>query len=117
LLVTLVSEKVRAAAPGGWQSLTAGELTAQWWEWLYGLPVSQSPAVDDAGANAFNGQPFSGVLFLAGTYITDQASNGDITGAVMRKISVKQGTALFGRVRDLRLADGFCFNQGRAPSV
>jgi hypothetical protein len=70
-----VSPKAYAAT--GWQKLTQAELTVIWWEWLYSIPASQSPAFDDSGANAYNGQPFSDLLLLAGTR-TSTTVGGDV---------------------------------------
>jgi hypothetical protein len=94
LSVTSVFDKARAAAPGGWQSLTETELTAVWWQWALGIPASTSPLFDSTGANAYVNQPFSGLLFLAGTFAV-QELNDDVVGIVTRDITVIQGTALF----------------------
>jgi hypothetical protein len=64
-------------------------LTAQWWQWIYGLPVSENPNVDPTGANAYNGQPNKKVFFLAGTFQS---------GTFERRITVPKGTPLFGPV-------------------
>jgi hypothetical protein len=73
-----------------WQKLTQSQLTAVWWQWALGIPASGNPLIDDTGAKAFNGQPYSDLLFLAGTLIT---TNG--AGTATRSITVKHGTALF----------------------
>jgi hypothetical protein len=91
-VVTPLSQKTYAAT--GWQKLTQAELTVIWWQWLYSIPASQSPAIDDTGANAYNGQPYSDLLFLAGTLSSIEVS-GDVLGIATRSISVKEGTALF----------------------
>jgi hypothetical protein len=75
----------KAYAAPGWQKLTQAELTVVWWQWLYSIPASENPLLDDTGADAYNGQPYSDLLFLAGS----------ASGTVTRNISVKQGTALF----------------------
>ena len=77
-----------------WQNLTESQLSAVWWQWLYSVPASKSPAIDTSGANAYNGQPYSSLLFLAGTYtVIPQGDN--VLGQVTRSITVKQGTAFF----------------------
>jgi hypothetical protein len=91
-VITPPSEKAYAA--NSWQKLSQAELTVIWWQWLYSIPASQSPALDDTGANAYNGQPFSDLLFLTGTLSSTEV-NGDVLGIATRSVSVKQGTALF----------------------
>jgi hypothetical protein len=80
--------------------------TVIWWQWLYSIPASQSPAIDDTGANAYNGQPYSDLLFLAGTLSSIEVS-GDLLGIATRSISVKEGTALFFRSLTLRQTTSF----------
>jgi len=96
-----LSQKAYAAT--GWQKLTESELTVIWWQWLYSIPAStdpainKSPVIDDTGANAYNGQPYSDLLFLAGTYVYTGAPppSGNVLGTATRSISMKPGTALF----------------------
>jgi hypothetical protein len=78
-----------------WQNLTQAQLTAVWWKWVLGIPVSDSPLFDKTGAKAYSGQPYSDLLFLGGTFTVTQLQNGDVVGEVTRSISVKQGTAFF----------------------
>jgi len=84
-----------------WQNLTPSQLTAVWWEWVLGIPVSDSPLFDATGANAASSQPYysaqgnGDLFFLAGTVTVNELANGDVLGAVMRSISVPQGTAFF----------------------
>jgi hypothetical protein len=66
------------------------ELTADWWQWVYGLPVSENPLFDETGANAANGQPEKKVFFLAGVI--------NVSNTVERTVTVPAGTALFGPV-------------------
>ena len=87
-----LSQKAYAAT--GWQKLSQSELTVIWWQWTYSVPASQNPALDDTGANAYNGQPYSDLLFLTGTLSSTEVS-GDVLGHATRSINVKQGTALF----------------------
>src|SRR6516165_2343878 len=77
LVITPPSEKAYAA--NSWQKLSQAELTVIWWQWLYSIPASQSPALDDTGANAYNGQPYSDLLFLTGTLTSTEVS-GDVLG-------------------------------------
>ncbi|MGZ4981963.1 MAG: hypothetical protein ACXWAB_11005 [Methylobacter sp.] len=93
---TPLSQKAHAASTQTpWQNLTQSQLTAAWWQWLYSVPASQSPAIDPTGVNAYNGQPYSSLLFLPGTFVVQQLATGDVVGKVTRTIDVKQGTALF----------------------
>jgi len=78
-----------------WQNLTPSKLTAVWWQWVMSVPVTNSPLYDETGSNAYNGQPYSNLLFLAGTFSVSELQGGDILGKVTRSISVKQGTAFF----------------------
>jgi len=66
-----------------------------WWQWALGVQVSQSPLFDQTGVNAYNGQPYSDLLFLGGTFIVTQAQNGDVLGQATRSIAIRRGTALF----------------------
>jgi hypothetical protein len=67
---------------------TPSKLTATWWQWILSIPVSQNPAFDDTGANAFIGQPFAdeGLIFLCGSFISSDVNRG---------ITVPAGTAFF----------------------
>jgi hypothetical protein len=48
-------------------SLTYGDWTARWWQWLFSIPEDRNPAADVTGENCDEGQ--SGpVWFLAGTF-------------------------------------------------
>jgi hypothetical protein len=78
-----------------WQNLTQSQLTAVWWQWAFSVPVSVSPLFDDTGVKAYNGQPYSDLLFLGGTFTVTELQNGTVIGEVTRSISVKQGTAFF----------------------
>jgi hypothetical protein len=107
-----------------WENQTQAQLSAVWWQWLYSVPASKSPAIDTSGANAYNGQPYSSLLFLAGTF-TVIPQNGNVLGQVTRSIAVKEGTALFfpllnneydnvGCRPNLGMAPGLCLN-GQTP--
>jgi hypothetical protein len=84
----------KAWAATGWQKLTQADLTVIWWQWLYSIPASQSPVLDDTGLNANSNQPYSDLLFLAGT-LSSITINDDVFGIATRLIKVKAGTALF----------------------
>jgi hypothetical protein len=78
-----------------WQNLTPSQLTAVWWQWAFSVPKTNSPLYEDIGSDAYNGQPYSNLLFLAGTFSVAELQNGDTLGKVTRSISVKQGIAFF----------------------
>ncbi len=106
-----------------WQNLTPSKLSAVHWQWLFSVPASQSPVNDPTGHNAFNGQPYSDLVFLAGTFAVQQLINGDVLGQVTRAISVKQGTALFYPLLDAEVDNvcarpnlgGNCFGKKKFP--
>ena len=108
-----------------WQNLTPSQLTAVWWQWAFSIPESSSPLFDDTGARAHNGQPYSDLLFLCGTFSITNLQNGDVIGEVTRSISVKQGTALFFPLINSELDNvcgtphlgGNCFNVPQFPQV
>src|ERR1700747_1536443 len=64
----IAASSQNAYAATGWQKLTQDELTVVGWQWLLGIPASENPVLDDTGANAYSGQPYSDLLFLAGTF-------------------------------------------------
>ena len=66
-----------------------------WWQWAFSIPVSDSPLFDDTGADAYNGQSYSDLLFLCGTFSVIPLPNGIVIGEVTRSISVKRGTTFF----------------------
>ena len=78
-----------------WQNLTPSKLTAVWWQWVFSVPVTSSPLYDETGDNAYSRQPYSNLLFLAGTFSIQQLEDGDLKGEVTRSITVKQGIAFF----------------------
>jgi hypothetical protein len=82
------------------------ELTAMWWQWVAGIPASQSPLLDATGEFAGVGQPYKGskVFFLAGV-------NG--SGSAERSINVPQGTALFFPLVNVFFIDSI--GRGRDP--
>jgi hypothetical protein len=67
----------------------APELTAEWWQWAYSIPVPQNPLFDETGDLADTAQPYKGskVFFLVGVINT--------SGEAERIITVPQGTAFF----------------------
>jgi hypothetical protein len=107
-----------------WQNLSPSKLTAVWWQWLFSVPASESPVYDETGAHAYNGQPYTGLLFLAGTFTTT-SSGDDVLGEVTRAITVKEGTALFFPVLNSEIDNvcgkprlgGNCFGLDPFPNV
>jgi hypothetical protein len=73
------------------------DLSAQWWQWALGQPVTNNPAttnplLDTTGVAAHNGQPQQGnVFFLAGLI---SLSSGLVAKAE-RTITIPTGTRLF----------------------
>jgi hypothetical protein len=63
------------------------ELTADWWRWVFSLPVSVNPLFDDTGANAAVAQPENKVFFLVGVI--------NVSGTAERTITVPAGQGLF----------------------
>jgi hypothetical protein len=55
------------AFAAGPQEQSVKELSAEWWQWVYSIPLSVNPAFDDSGANCVVGQR-GDVWFLAGTF-------------------------------------------------
>jgi hypothetical protein len=95
-LISLVPHLGRAQSPQSpWRNLSLAQLSAVWWQWAFSSPVSLNPFFDDTGAHAYSGQPYSDLLFLAGTFVVNGTGSGDVVGESTRSITVKQGTALF----------------------
>lgn len=67
-----------------------GQTTADWWQWVFRLPVNQNPLFDETGAKAANGQPNPRMFYLVGV-----PPGAD---SVSRSITVRHGKALFGAV-------------------
>jgi hypothetical protein len=86
-LLGIVPAGHRATAEA--QTRNEGELTAQWWQWVLGIPASENPLLDETGEDAGVGQPYKGnkVFFLCGVF--------NATGTAERSITVPQGTAFF----------------------
>jgi hypothetical protein len=69
-----------------------GQLTAEWWQWVYKQPVATNPLFDLTGDRAANGQengsgPAGKYFFLAGVF--------NVSGIADRTITVPAGQALF----------------------
>ena len=64
--------------------------TAEWWQWIYGLPVSDNPVFDETGAQADTAQPNPKAFYLVGV-IND-------SNTASRSITIPPGTPLFGPV-------------------
>lgn len=75
----------KANGPGRNVSL----LTAQWWQWVLGIPAPQNPLLDETGEFAGEDQPYKGnkVFFLVGVF--------NESGQAERSITVPQGTSFF----------------------
>jgi hypothetical protein len=91
LIFSPTAGNVRGDAPSE-QDLS--DLTVLWWQWIYSVPLSESPGFDPSGANAFENQPFDDLIFLAGTF-TQQNVGNDVHGTATRRITVDSGTAFF----------------------
>jgi hypothetical protein len=87
--------------------------------------VSTSPLFDNTGANAHNGQPYSDLIFLGGTFSVTDLQNGGVLGQVTRSITLKPGTALFFPLLNSEFDNtcgrpnlgGNCFGLQRFPAV
>src|SRR5690349_12936201 len=66
--------------------LKTKDWAAQYWQWAYGVPESDSPLYEDVGTAAAVGQR-GPVWFLAGAY--------NDTGTVTRTVVVPEGVSLF----------------------
>jgi hypothetical protein len=81
--------------------MSYGQWSAAWWQWALGIPTGQHPILDPTGAFCHVGQPFSHVLFLAGSF----------GGTVTRSCTVPAGTALF-----FPVANVACWRPGDAET-
>jgi hypothetical protein len=93
----LLAQPVQAQGGGG-PSLVVpinsqyAELSARWWQWVFGQTVSTHPLFDTTGQFAPNGQPENGdVFFLAGLISPNQGLQASVT----RTITIPTGTRLF----------------------
>ncbi|MGH6637179.1 MAG: hypothetical protein ACREXN_01345 [Polaromonas sp.] len=66
-------------------SASSTQLSAEWWQWVLSIPVSDNPLLDDTGAKCVVGQR-GATWFLAGNF-----SGGTTT----RTCAVPEGTVLF----------------------
>jgi hypothetical protein len=64
--------------------------TAEWWTWVYSLPVSTNPLFDETGALAGTAQPNKKAFFLVGVINESNTAS--------RSITTSEGTPLFGPV-------------------
>jgi hypothetical protein len=67
-----------------------GEWSARWWQWLLSIPAAVNPNLDMTGENCDQGQVFSDVWFLAGTF-----SVGQPVEPVKRLCTIPSGKSLF----------------------
>jgi hypothetical protein len=72
----------------------AEELTAEWWQWVYSIPQTVNPVLDQNGEDCVMGQR-GDVWFLAGAF----------GGTVTRTCSVPEGKVLFFPVMNLSFFD------------
>jgi hypothetical protein len=75
------------------------QLSAQWWQYALSVPTSQSPFLDQTGANFAVGQPSGNVLFLSGTFCDNPNPGALCTPAspatAVRNIVMPTGKYLF----------------------
>jgi hypothetical protein len=64
--------------------------TAEWWQWIFSLPVSDNPLFDETGARADTAQPNPKAFYLVG--VINQSNTAS------RSITIPRGTPLFGPV-------------------
>jgi hypothetical protein len=64
--------------------------TAEWWQWVYSLPIDNNPLFDETGALADTEQPNKKAFFLVGVI--------NESGTAQRKITIPKNTPLFGPV-------------------
>jgi hypothetical protein len=64
--------------------------TAEWWQWVFSLPVSNNPLFDETGAKADTAQPNPKAFYLVGVI--------NESGEARRSITIPQDTPLFGPV-------------------
>jgi len=67
-----------------------GQWTAEWWQWVLSLPVSDNPLFDETGERAATAQPNKKVFYLVGVV--------NLSGTAERTITIPEGTPLFGPV-------------------
>jgi hypothetical protein len=70
------------------------DLTAEWWQWVNAIPVSESPLFDTTGENADVDQQ-KHLFFLAGAITFTLDGFPDLNVSVDRTITIPKGTALF----------------------
>ncbi len=64
--------------------------TAEWWQWIYSLPVSDNPLFDETGEKAGTAQPNPKAFYLGG--VINESNTAE------RAITIPQNTPLFGPV-------------------
>lgn len=75
--------------------MTYGEWSAEHWQWLYSLQVSQNPLFQDGAVDLSLNQPDGPVWFLGGTFTTTPTPSGGVIGTAHRSGQVPPGKALF----------------------
>jgi hypothetical protein len=86
VLALLAAPAATADGPRG----KYAQWTAQWWQWVFSLPVSDNPLFDETGEKADTAQPNKKAFFLVGVINT--------SGTATREITVPRGTPLFGPI-------------------
>ncbi len=74
---------------------TYGAWSAEHWQWLYSLQVSQNPLFQDGAVDLSLNQPDGPVWFLGGTFSTTPTPSGGVIGTAHRIGRVPPGKALF----------------------
>jgi hypothetical protein len=95
LLLVLAVPSVHAksdssVARAGDRHVISPQWTAEWWQWVYSLPVSVNPLFDETGEKADSAQPNPKAFYLAGVFNESNTAN--------RSITIPSGMALFGPV-------------------
>lgn len=92
LVAVLVSAPLSADDNGKRQDSQGkyAQWTAEWWQWVLSLPVSDNPLFDETGAQADIAQPNPKAFYLVG--VVNESNTAS------RSITVPQGTPLFGPV-------------------
>jgi hypothetical protein len=74
--------------------MTYGEWSAEWWQYVFSLPVDNNPLFDDTGEKCAVGQSGK-VFFLVGTVTIVEVSPNVVLGEAERDCTVPAGKAIF----------------------
>ena len=72
--------------------MTYGEWSAEWWKWVYSMPIDAHPLFDTADCS--KGQKWP-VWFLGGTFATSVSPTGEVIGQATHSCTIPTGKALF----------------------